>query len=204
MIKRKYSLSKIIKMLTEVFEKFPGTGKRMASRFSYYLIQRDIKYYNRLISLLELLRDNIKECSTCFNLSESEPCPICRDKKRDETKLCIVETVKELNSIERSGEFRGRYHILKGVISPLAGVHPDKLTIHALQTRLKNNPRIIEIIIATNPNTEGEVTANYIKKLIKGSGVKITRIAYGVPVGSDLDFIDEVTLSKAIKGRLEF
>ncbi|MDD3626434.1 MAG: recombination mediator RecR [bacterium] len=204
MSKKRYSSSKIIEMLTEIFERFPGIGKKTANRFAYHLIQKDVKTMEKFIEIFELIKDNIKECSLCHNISETNPCHICSDKHRDGSIICVVETIKDINSIERSGKFRGRFHVLKGVISPIMGIHPKDLTIADLTARVKKNPEIKEIIIATSPTTEGEVTANYIKKVFSGSEIKLTRIAYGVPVGSELENIDEVTLFKAFEGRKEF
>ena len=191
-------------MLTEIFERFPGIGKRTAHRFAYHLIQKDQRTLDKFIEVFRLIKDNIKECSVCNNISETDPCHICSDKRRTGSIICVLETVKEINSIERAGKFNGKYHILKGVISPIMGIHPKDLTIDGLIKRIKKDSGIKEIVIATSPTTEGEVTANYIKKALAGLDVKVTRIAYGVPVGSELESIDEVTLLKAFEGRKEF
>ena len=201
---KKFRFSRLIDNLIEIYSKYPGVGRKSATRFAYYTIQRDKKFLKKFIDILEKVKEGLKECSICFNLSESDPCPICSDNKRDDSKLCVIETIKEIGPIERLGKFRGKFHILNGVISPLAGIHPEDLTIDALVKRLKKNDKIKEVIIATSPTTEGEVTANYIKNQLSGLPVSLTRIAYGVPVGSDLDFVDEVTLSKAFEGRQEF
>lgn len=204
MASKKFSVSKIIDLLTDIFEDVPGLGRKTAIRFAYSLLEKDKRNLDKLITVMQGIKENIKECSICFNISESDPCPVCSNESRDQSKICVLEQVKDINVIERSRQFKGLYHVLKGVISPLAGIHPSDLTIENLLNRLSDNSEIKEIIIATNPTTEGEVTANYIKNALSDFDVKVTRIAYGVPVGGDLDFVDEVTLSKAFEGRQQF
>lgn len=204
MCSKKYSINRIIELLTDLFQEFPGVGKKTALRFAYFMVSKNKKFYERFIDGLTLVKENILECSICHNISETDPCPICNNENRDDSVLCIVEDINGINAIERMGRFMGKYHVLQGVISPLAGVHPDDLTIKDLIKRVNNSDSIKELIIATSPTTEGEVTANFIKKHFTDKDIKITRIAYGVPVGSNLDYIDEVTLSKALEGRQEF
>jgi recombination protein RecR len=183
-------------------QKLPGVGPKTAQRLTFFLLKRPAGEVRELADALTQLKERIVHCSVCFNVTENDPCRICRDPGRDSRALCIVEEPNDLLAIERTGEFRGRYHVLLGALSPLDGIGPEDLKVRELLTRLEAGP-VAEIILATNPSVEGEATAIYLAKLLKPFGVRITRIARGLPVGGDLEYADEVTLSKALEGRKE-
>jgi recombination protein RecR len=188
--------------LINELKKLPGIGEKTALRLSFHILHSSKDDIENLARSIMNIKDKITLCSICFNITDSDPCNICIDKGRDDSIICVVETPQDLFAIEKTKNYRGKYHVLHGSISPLDGVNPDSLKIKELLERVKNGD-IKEVILATNPNVEGEATAVYISRLIKPFGVKTSRIAKGVPVGSDLEYIDEVTLSGAIDGRRE-
>ncbi len=190
--------------LIESLASLPGIGPKSASRLALYLIKLSDQELSSLSNLLGDLKDNLQNCSICQNISDASPCPICRDDKRANGIICVVEDALDVVAIERSGHFRGRYHVLQGVLSPIDGIGPDNLTIKNLEKRLKEE-QVDEVILATNPTVEGEATALHLTKLIKAcSNTKITRLAHGLPVGADLEYADEVTLAQALDGRRDF
>ncbi|MFH1760986.1 MAG: recombination mediator RecR [bacterium] len=184
------------------FQKMPGIGPKSAQRLAFYILSITPKEVEALAGALKEAKEKLKPCSKCFNITDVNPCVICADSYRDQNIVCVVSEPKDLIAIEKTREYKGVYHVLGGVISPLSGIGPDSLRIKELLERLKNE-QVNEIIIATNPTTEGEATALYLNKLIKPLGVRITRIAYGLPIGSDMDYADEVTLAKSFEGRRE-
>jgi recombination protein RecR len=186
--------------MTEELKKLPGIGPKSAQRIAFYLLEASKTDVEKLIDSIKLAKDNIKHCSTCYNITDTDPCRICLDFSRDQGVLCVVAEPKDLIAIERSGGFSGKYHVLGGVFSPLDGIGPEHLRVKELVTRLPKE-KFKEIIFAFNPTAEGEATGIYLTKLIKPLGVKITRVAYGLPIGSDMDYADEATLMKAFEGR---
>lgn len=190
-----------ISRLIEELSKLPGVGPKTAQRLTFYILNMDISEAEKLSNAILDAKKNIKYCSVCGNLTDDDPCIICRNTSRDCNTICVVEEPKDVVAMEKTKEYKGLYHVLHGVISPLGGVGPDDIRIKELLSRI--SPDIKEIIIATNPNVEGEATAMYIARLLKPLGVKVTRIAHGIPVGADLEYADEVTLSKALEGRRE-
>lgn len=190
-----------ISRLIEELSKLPGVGPKTAQRLTFYILNMDISEAEKLSNAILDAKKNIKYCSVCGNLTDNDPCIICRNTSRDYNTICVVEEPKDVVAMEKTKEYKGLYHVLHGVISPLGGVGPDDIRIKELLSRI--TPDIKEIIIATNPNVEGEATAMYIARLLKPLGVKVTRIAHGIPVGADLEYADEVTLSKALEGRRE-
>ena len=188
--------------LIDELKRLPGIGQKSAQRIAFHLERAPREDAERLAAALLDVKDKIRLCSVCNNLTESDPCEYCSDSRRDPTVVCVVETPYNALAIEKTREFQGLYHVLHGALSPLRGIGPDQLKLKSLIERLKGGT-IRELIVATNPNVEGEATAIYLSKLIKPLGVKVTRIAMGVPVGSELEFADEVTMLKAIEGRRE-
>jgi len=188
--------------LIEAFQKLPGVGPKTGQRMTFFLLKRPAEEVNELAEALRELKTRIQHCRQCFNVTEEDPCRICRDPARDARVLCVVEEPNDLLAIERTGEFRGRYHVLLGALSPLDGIGPEDIKVRELLTRL-DAPGIEEVILATNPSVEGEATAIYLAKLLRPLGLRVTRIARGLPVGGDLEYADEVTLSKALEGRRE-
>jgi recombination protein RecR len=186
--------------LIDALQRLPGIGPKTAQRLTFFLLKRPAEEVASLSEALGQLKASIVNCSVCFNVTEAEPCRICRDPARDGRALCVVEEPNDLLAIERTREFRGRYHVLLGALSPLDGIGPEDLKVRELLTRLEREP-VEEIILATNPSVEGEATAIYLAKLLKPFALRITRIARGLPVGGDLEYADEVTLSKALEGR---
>lgn len=193
--------SPTIERLIENFEKLPSIGHKTATRLAFYMLNLNEDSTNEFINSIIEAKKNLKYCSKCFNITDIDPCPICSSAKRDPSTICVVEDVKDVVAMEKTHEFKGVYHVLHGSISPMNGIGPEDIKIKELLERLKEN--IKEIIIATNPRVEGEATAIYLSKLIKPLGIKVTRIAHGIPVGGDLEYTDEVTLSKALEGRRE-
>ena len=189
--------------LIEQFERFPGIGKKNAQRMAFYVLRLSDKDAEELATSISDAHSKIHNCTVCGDLTDEEFCPICKSVNRDKSVICVVEDSADVLAFERSGEFRGMYHVLHGVISPINGVGPDELNIKSLLSRL-NNDDVKEVIMATNPTVEGEATAMYLSKLIKPMGVEVSRLAYGVPVGGDLEYADEVTLRRAIDGRQKF
>lgn len=192
-----------IEKLIEGFEKLPSIGHKTAVRLAFHILDASEEEVTEFINSITNAKTNLKYCSKCFNISDTDPCPICGSPKRDKNFICVVEDVKDVIAMERTHEFKGVYHVLHGSISPMNGVGPDEIKIKELLNRIQNNSEIKEIIIATNPRVEGEATAMYISKILKPLGVKVTRIAHGIPVGGDLEYADEVTLTKALEGRRE-
>ena len=190
--------------LIDKFQSLPGIGRKTAQRLAFRVLEfSDEKAYAFADAVIQA-KKNIHECQCCFNLSEDTLCSICSDKNRDREYICVVESIKDLMSLEKVREYHGLYHVLHGVISPREGITPDKLHIYELVERVKNPENNIgEVIIATSPTVEGDTTALYISKLLKPYDVKITRLAYGIPVGGDLEYADEGTLFRALKGRTE-
>lgn len=191
-----------INRLIKELSKLPGVGEKTASRFAFFVLNANKEYVESLVKSLIDVKEKITLCSNCFNLSDRNPCSICSDIARRDDIICVVEDVKDMAAIEKMGEFKGKYHILHGVLSPLKGIGPDDIKVNELIDRVKENV-IKEIILATNADMDGEATALYITKLLKKGGIVITRIATGVPIGSDLEYIDGATLKKAIEGRRE-
>lgn len=188
--------------LIEKLCSLPGIGPKSAQRMAFYLLSIPRDEAVEIARAIVEVKDRVRYCATCFNISEGESCSICADARRDETILCVVEEPRDVIAIERSGRFRGRYHVLGGAISPIDGVGPEELTVRELIDRLKSG-KVAEIIVATNPNAEGEATALYLAQLVRPLGIKVTRIASGLPVGGDLEYADEVTLGRAMDGRRE-
>ncbi len=191
-------LSRLIGQLS----KLPGIGPKTAQRLAFYILEMKQDEVDKLAEAISQVKEDLTYCSRCNNLTQNDPCYICSDLKRDQKTICIVEEVKDVIAMEKTGEYKGLYHILHGAISPINGVGPDDIKIKSLLPRVKNE-EIEEVILATDPNVEGEATAMYIAKLLHPLGIKVTRIAHGLPVGGDLEYADEVTLSKALEGRQE-
>lgn len=187
--------------LIDEFSRLPGIGPKTASRLVFYLLRAPEEQAGSLADALRELRERITFCSTCFNITESDPCSICTDERRDRSILCVVEEPLDVIAIERTRDFHGLYHVLHGTIAPVEGIGPDDLRIAQLLPRLGADPPVREVIIATNPTMEGEATAMYIARQLEGSGVQVTRLARGLPVGGDLEYADEITLSRALAGR---
>ena len=190
----------IIQELIDELGKLPGIGPKSAQRIAFHIVQSERVDINHLVDVLRLVKEKVRFCSKCFNVAEEEECKICRDSRRDNTTICVVEESKDVIAIERTREFKGKYHVLGGAISPIDGIGPEQLRIRELLTRL-SDANISEIIIATDPNLEGEATATYLARTIKPLGIKISRLASGLPVGGDLEYADEVTLGRAFEGR---
>ncbi len=191
-----------IEKLIQSFEKLPSIGNKTAARLAFYILNASEEETNEFVSSIINAKKNLKYCSKCFNISDTDPCPICANPKRDQTQICVVEDVRDIVAMERTHEFKGVYHVLHGSISPMNGVGPDDIKIKELLARLMDG-QVKEVILATNPRVEGEATAMYLSKLIKPLGIKATRIAHGIPVGGDLEYTDEITLTKALEGRRE-
>jgi len=197
-----FKSSESVEKLIEELAKMPGIGRKTAQRITFYILKETREEASSLAQAILDVKEKVKYCSICFNITESDPCWICLDGKRDKTSICVVEEANDVLALEKTAEYKGLYHVLGGALSPLDGIGPDNLRIKELLTRLKDDVK--EVILATNPNVEGEATAIYLSKLIKPLGVKVTRIARGLPVGGDLEYADQVTLTKAIEGRTEF
>ena len=189
-----------VQTLIEEFKKLPGIGFKSAQRLAFHIIRASKNDAERLAHAILQLKESIRYCSICNNITDIDPCRYCSDPSRDRSIICVVEEPHNLIAIEKTREFHGLYHVLLGVLSPLQGIGPEQLRIQGLLERIKDGT-VKEVIIATNPSVEGEATALYLSKLIKPSDIKVTRIAMGVPVGGDLDYADEVTVSKALEGR---
>jgi recombination protein RecR len=190
----------IIQELIDELGKLPGIGPKSAQRIAFHIVQSERVDVNRLVDVLRIVKEKVRFCAKCFNVAEEEECKICRDPRRDNSTICVVEESKDVVAIERTREFRGKYHVLGGAISPIDGIGPEQLRIRELLTRLSDS-NITEVIIATDPNLEGEATATYLARTIKPLGIKISRLASGLPVGGDLEYADEVTLGRAFEGR---
>ena len=189
-----------VQALIDELGRLPGIGPKSAQRIAFHLLKVPADDANRLAHVIREAKDKVRFCERCFNVSESELCGYCTDDRRDSSIICVVEESRDIVSIEKTGEFRGRYHVLLGAMSPLEGVGPEQLKIRELLTRL-GPEGVEEVIVCTNPNTEGEVTAMYLARTLKPLGLKVTRIASGLPVGGDLEYADELTLGRALEGR---
>jgi recombination protein RecR len=190
--------------LIDEFSRLPGIGPKTASRLTFYLLRNPADRARSLAEALADLHEKVLFCSRCFNIAESDPCPVCSDENRDRALICVVEEPLDVLAIERTRDYHGRYHVLHGVIAPTEGIGPEDLKISELVQRVRQSETDIrEIIVATNPNLEGEATAMYISRQFEGSPVRLTRLARGLPVGGDLEYADEITLSRALSGRSE-
>lgn len=190
----------VVQDLIEELGRLPGVGPKSAQRIAFHILQADPADIGRLVHALTEVTEKVRFCTVCGNVSEEEQCRICRDPRRDPALICVVEEPKDVVAIEKTREFRGRYHILGGAISPIDGVGPDDLRVRELMTRLASD-QITEVILATDPNLEGEATATYLARLLKPLGLRVTRLASGLPVGGDLEYADELTLGRAFEGR---
>ncbi len=192
----------VVQELIDELGRLPGVGPKSAQRIAFYLLQTDDDQAKKLAEVLLEVKERVRFCDICGNVSEEEKCNICRDARRNQTLICVVEESKDVQAIERTREFRGLYHVLGGAISPIEGIGPDQLRIKELLGRL-SNPEIKEVIIATDPNMEGEATATYLSRMLSSLEITVTRLASGLPVGGDLEYADEVTLGRAFAGRRE-
>jgi recombination protein RecR len=190
-----------IEELVAELAKLPGIGRKTAQRLTFFLLKQPADTAERLAEAIRRVRGRVTACGACGNLSEDDPCPICRDPRRDSALLCVVEESADVGAIERAGRYRGRYHVLGGRLSPLEGLGPDQLRLEQLVTRVANGSGVREVIVATNPSMEGEATATYIQQVLKPTGVRVTRIARGLPVGGDLEYADAVTIAQALAAR---
>jgi recombination protein RecR len=190
----------VVQDLIDELGRLPGVGPKGAQRIAFYLLAADPVDVRRLADVLIEVKDKVRFCRTCGNVAESEQCRICLDPRRDDAVICVVEEPKDVVAVERTREFRGRYHVLGGAISPIEGIGPDDLRVKELMTRLADGV-VTELILATDPNLEGEATATYLARLVKPMGLNVTRLASGLPVGGDLEYADEVTLGRAFEGR---
>ncbi|HHV78650.1 MAG TPA: recombination protein RecR [Firmicutes bacterium] len=193
------SMLKLIERLT----KLPGIGPKTAQRLAYYIVTLPESEVKNLAESMVVARQKIIYCSSCFNLSETDPCEICSNPFRDKSTICVVEQPRDVVAMEKTGQYKGLYHVLHGAISPLEGIGPEDLRVKELLKRVEAGKDVTEVILATNTDVEGETTAMYVAKLLKPLGLKVTRIAHGVPVGGDLEFADQITLSRALEGRRE-
>ena len=191
-----------LERLTEQLERLPGIGRKSAARLAFHLLYMPDKDAKAFIEALADARDKIHECPVCCNLTDSATCPTCEDARRDRTTICVVEDSRDVVAIERTGEYNGLYHVLHGTISPMDGRGPDQLRVKELLRRLEDET-VQEVIMATNPTVEGDYTALYLSRLLKPLNIKVTRLAYGIPVGGDLEYADEITLSRSLMGRSE-
>ncbi|HSJ21875.1 MAG TPA: recombination mediator RecR [Nocardioidaceae bacterium] len=190
----------VVQDLIDELGRLPGVGPKSAQRIAFHILQTDPVDVRRLAEVLLEVKEKVTFCSVCGNVAEEETCRICRDQRRDPSVICVVEESKDVVAIERTREFRGRYHVLGGAISPIEGVGPDDLRIRELMSRLADGV-VTEVILATDPNLEGEATATYLTRLLRPMGLRVTRLASGLPVGGDLEYADEVTLGRAFEGR---
>jgi recombination protein RecR len=190
----------VVQDLIDELGRLPGVGPKSAQRIAFHLLQADEPDVRRLAEVLIEVKARVKFCSICFNVTEEDQCRICRDPRRDQTILCVVEEYKDVVAIERTREFKGRYHVLGGAISPIDGIGPEQLRVRELMMRLSDGT-VTELILATDPNLEGEATATYLTRMLKDLDLSVTRLASGLPVGGDLEYADEVTLGRALAGR---
>jgi len=193
--------NRVVDDLVEKLSGLPGIGKKTAQRLAFFIMKMGKEEALSLARAIVEVKEKIRHCSVCFNLTETDPCGICSDPKRDRSVICVVENPSDVNAIERAGVYRGVYHVLGGALSPLDDIGPDELHIRELIDRLDGS--VEEVVIATNPNAEGEATAMYLAQELSGKGVRVTRIARGLPVGSDLELADKVTLTRSFEGRME-
>ncbi|MGE5507873.1 MAG: recombination mediator RecR [Chitinophagales bacterium] len=191
----------IARLISEL-SRLPGVGPKTAQRLAMHFVRMPREQAQKLVEAILVVKDRIGYCSVCGNITDVDPCRICRDPGRDPSILCVVEEPKDLIAMEKTREFRGRYHVLGGAISPMEGIGPDDLRLKELLPRLASG-EVKEVVLATGPNVEGEATALYTARLVKPLGIRVTRIAHGLPVGGDLDYVDEVTLARALEGRRE-
>ena len=193
----------VIEDLTGELARLPGIGRKTAQRLTYFLLKRPPEEMRRLARVLEDVAERVHACSRCGNLTEEDPCSLCANPRRDHALICVVEEASDIGAIERTGEYRGVYHVLGGRLSPLEGVGPDELNIKALLDRVRSEGAapVTEVIVATNPSVEGEATALYLQRLIQPLGIRVTRLARGLPVGGDLEYADGVTIAQALSGR---
>ncbi|HEY0808647.1 MAG TPA: recombination mediator RecR [Longimicrobiales bacterium] len=193
----------VIEDLTGELARLPGIGRKTAQRLTYFLLKRPPEEMRRLARVLETVAERVHACSRCGNLTEDDPCALCANPRRDHSLVCVVEEASDIGAIERTGEYRGVYHVLGGRLSPLEGVGPDELNIKTLIDRLRGEESVAvsEVIVATNPSVEGEATALYLQRLIQPLGIRVTRLARGLPVGGDLEYADGVTIAQALSGR---
>jgi recombination protein RecR len=196
------SSSQSMEKLIREFSKLPGIGRKTAQRLAFWILKRNKEEVAQFAKAVTDARERVRPCSTCFNITETDPCDICQSGKRNRKIICVVEEANDLLALEKTGVFQGLYHVLGGALSPLDGIGPEQLHARELIERLRDD--IEEVIIATNPNVEGEATATFLSKLIKPIGIKVTRIARGLPVGSDLEYADNTTLSQAISNRRDY
>ena len=189
-----------IQDLIDALGRLPGIGPKSAQRIAFHILQSETETAAALVDAIRTVKERVKFCTQCGNVSEEPECRICRDPRRDNTAICVVEESKDVIAIERTREFRGKYHVLGGAISPIDGIGPDQLRIRELMVRLADS-QVTEIILATDPNLEGEATATYLARMLKPLGLKVSRLASGLPVGGDLEYADEVTLGRAFEGR---
>lgn len=189
-----------IQELIDELGRLPGVGPKSAQRIAFYLLEAEEDQAKKLSEILTEVRQRVRFCETCGNVSESDICNLCTDPRRDDSMICVVEESKDVQAIERTREFKGRYHVLGGAISPIAGIGPDQLRIRQLMTRLSDT-RIQEVVIATNPNLEGEATATYLTRMLASLEISVSKLASGLPVGGDLEYADELTLGRAFEGR---
>ena len=197
--------SEALERAIDQLSKLPGTGRKSAQRIALHLLKQSDEYVFNLADAIGDLKKSVKHCSICFNVADQDPCAICDNPKRHNGLICVVEEVKDVYVIEKTNEYRGRYHVLGGVISPLENIGPDEVRVKELIDRIRSEEEEVkEVILALNPDAEGEATAYYINKLVKPLGIDVTRIAYGIPMGSELEFIDDATLSRAFDSRTPF
>lgn len=189
--------------LVEALSKLPGIGPKSAHRLTYHLLHSPDEEARTLAEAIVALKEKIRLCSTCFNVTDCDPCVICRNSERDSSRVCVVERPSDIVSLERTGKYKGLYHVLHGSISPAQGIGPEQLKVRELLTRLENGV-VKEVILATNPNLEGEATAMYLRRLVSSSGIRVSRLARGLPFGAELEYADDMTLSQAIEDRQEF
>ena len=196
----KYYAKPLNRLIGEL-SKLPGIGGKTAQRLAFYILSLEDQEVEKLTGAITEAKEKMKYCSICGNLTDEDPCRICTDHSRDKSVICVVESPKDVAAMEKIREYKGLYHVLHGAISPMEGIGPEDINLKSLIKRLQGNDDVKEIILATNPNIEGEATAMYIARLINPSGIKVTRIAHGIPVGGDLEYTDEITLLKAMEGR---
>jgi recombination protein RecR len=195
------SIPSLTRLVAEL-SKFPGIGRKTATRLAFYVMQQSDEQSQALVDAIQNLKQRVRFCSQCFHVTEQDPCPLCTSTTRDDSLLCVVEQPQDLMAIERGHSYRGRYHVLHGVLSPLDGVGPDDLKIAELVERVRQGS-FSEVIVATNFSIEGEATALYVSRLLQPLGVRMTRLAHGIPMGSDLEYVDDATVGRAIEGRRE-
>ena len=190
----------VVQDLIDELGRLPGIGPKSAQRIAFHMLEADREDMLRLADAIRTVKDRVRLCSVCFNVSEDEVCSLCRDERRDRSQICVVEESQDVMAMERTRAFQGRYHVLGGAINPIAGIGPEQLHVRELLTRLQDEA-VQEVILATDPNLEGEATATYLGRLLGATGIRVTRLASGLPVGGDLEYADEVTLGRAFEGR---